>query len=48
MRKSGYVLTGLLDAINSALKLGKENPTLMDFAISEDEIRAESGLKMDL
>ena len=48
MRKGGYVLTGLLDAINSALKLGKENPTLMDFSVSENEIKAESGLKMDL
>jgi len=39
MRKNGYVLVGLKDAIIDALNSGNSNPTLTDFAIPEDDIR---------
>lgn len=46
MRKSGYVLVGLADAIRNALNKGEKNPTVMLGAIAEDEILDEVSEKM--
>lgn len=48
MRKNGYVLTGLADAIRDALFAGEANPTLRHFTITENELRAEAGKKMNI
>lgn len=40
-RKSGYVLTGLADAIRQAIVNADRNPTLVNNAITEEEIRGK-------